>query len=186
MNRSILINAIMFGVGAGVGSVVTWRLLKTKYEQLVQEEIESVVEVFSRDNMTGDDDEYGEDESEEDESENVDPEREEYKNIARSAGYTNNDEEEEDEDMVEPYVIVPEEFDENGYDTVTLYYYEDGIVETMLGKEVLDEDTVDEWVGLDSLTHFGEYEDDSVFVRNDSMRVDFEILKAGTRYSEDN
>ena len=31
-------------------------------------------------------------------------------------------------------------------------------------------------VGLDSLTHFGQYEDDSVYVRNDERMTDYEIL----------
>jgi hypothetical protein len=31
-------------------------------------------------------------------------------------------------------------------------------------------------VGIDSLTTFGEYEDDSVFVRNSRLRCDYEIL----------
>ena len=41
-------NFIMFTAGAAVGSVVTWKLLKTKYERLAQEEIDSVKEVFSK------------------------------------------------------------------------------------------------------------------------------------------
>ncbi len=37
-------------------------------------------------------------------------------------------------------------------------------------------DDIEETVGIDSLTHFGEYEDDSVFVRNDERKCDYEIL----------
>ena len=39
-------NVIMFAVGAAIGSAVTWKILKDKYERLVQEEIESVKEAF--------------------------------------------------------------------------------------------------------------------------------------------
>ena len=35
---------------------------------------------------------------------------------------------------------------------------------------------MDNVVGLESLAHFGEYEDDSVFVRNDRLKCDYEIL----------
>ena len=42
----------------------------------------------------------------------------------------------------------------------------------------------DEIVGLDSLTHFGEYEDDSVFVRNDVMKCDYEILLDHRNYKD--
>ena len=37
-------------------------------------------------------------------------------------------------------------------------------------------DDVEEIIG-DGLDHFGEYEDDSVFVRSDAKRCDYEILK---------
>ena len=43
---------------------------------------------------------------------------------------------------------------------------------------------VDDVVGMESLTHFGEYEDDSVFVRNDRLRCDYEILMDERTYSE--
>ena len=37
-----------FLIGAGVGSITTWKLLKTKYEQIAQEEIDSVKDVYSK------------------------------------------------------------------------------------------------------------------------------------------
>ena len=43
-----MINFLMFAVGAAIGSAVTWKLVKTKYERIANEEIESVKEVFSR------------------------------------------------------------------------------------------------------------------------------------------
>lgn len=39
-------------------------------------------------------------------------------------------------------------------------------------------------LGIDSLNHFGEYEDDSVFVRNDARKCDYEILLDQRTYSE--
>ena len=63
MNKNILSNAIMFAAGAAIGSVVTWRLLKTKYENLVQEEIESIRQVYSGPQDSSEvDEESGEDE----------------------------------------------------------------------------------------------------------------------------
>ena len=37
MNKSTLSNIVIFAVGAAIGSAVTWKLLKTKYEQIAQE-----------------------------------------------------------------------------------------------------------------------------------------------------
>lgn len=45
-------------------------------------------------------------------------------------------------------------------------------------------DDVEEIVGEESLTHFGEYEDDSVFVRNDRLKCDYEILLDQRNYSD--
>lgn len=43
---------------------------------------------------------------------------------------------------------------------------------------------MDDIVGTESLTHFGEYEDDSVFVRNDKVKCDFEILPDQRNFSD--
>ena len=45
-------------------------------------------------------------------------------------------------------------------------------------------DEIEELIGKDSLNHFGEYEDDSVFVRNDRLRTDYEILADSRPYGE--
>ena len=43
---------------------------------------------------------------------------------------------------------------------------------------------MDEIVGEESLNHFGEYEDDSVFVRSDRLKCDYEILLDQRNYSD--
>lgn len=48
MNRDMLIKAFIFTAGAAIGSVVTWKVIKTKYEQISKEEIESVREEYQR------------------------------------------------------------------------------------------------------------------------------------------
>ena len=48
MNRGMLIKAFIFTAGAAIGSVVTWKVIKTKYEQISNEEIESVREEYQR------------------------------------------------------------------------------------------------------------------------------------------
>ena len=45
-NKSLF--SLAFIIGTVTGSIVTWYLLKDKYEALAQEEIDSVKEVFSR------------------------------------------------------------------------------------------------------------------------------------------
>ena len=81
-----------------------------------------------------------------------------------------------------PYVISPDEFgNEFDYEEVSLTYYADGVLTDDQDNIIED---VEGLVGLDSLNHFGEYEDDSVFVRNDALQTDYEILADLRNYSD--
>lgn len=177
---------LAFIAGAGIGSVCTWQLLKRKYELIAQEEIDSVKEAYStresiekagksfvegfRDGLK-----VAEDRTQKDEG-NVDFKK--YASIIQKEGYTDYSrsvEEKKGEAFVEkPYVISPEEFGEfEEYEKISLTYYADEVLADENDEEV---DDVDEIVGEESLNHFGEYEDDSVFVRNDRLKCDYEIL----------
>ena len=83
---------------------------------------------------------------------------------------------------LKPYVISPDEFGEfEDYERISLSYYADQILADEDDEKVEDVDNV---VGLESLAHFGEYEDDSVFVRNDRLKCDYEILLDQRTYSD--
>ena len=188
--------AFAFAIGAAIGSFVTWKIVKNKYKQIADEEINSVKEVFAR--------RYSEKMSKEKLNENTNQtsltldeteknaniqddiaayhellDKLHYANIdvdsliAKKGGSTVTD---------GPFVISPDEFGEDpNYHTVSLTLYEDGVLTDDYDDIVVD---VDDWVGEDSLTHFGEYEADSVFVRNESMQTDFEILRDLRTYRE--
>ena len=47
MNKT-LCNVLLVTVGAAIGSLVTWKVVKTKYEQITQEEIDSVKNEYKR------------------------------------------------------------------------------------------------------------------------------------------
>lgn len=178
MKNCMLSNALFFAAGAAIGSLVTWKLVKGKYEKIACEEIASIREMYESKSAP-------KSEEEEDEDEELDDE-EKYEQLIREAQYRKYEpdtiEEKEDDDMIEPYVIVPEEFDENGYETVTLFYYADGVLAYGDNNEVVED--VGELVCEDFADHFGEYEDDSVFVRNDNLETDFEILRDNRKFSE--
>ena len=46
MNKDLLSKVLLFISGACVGSVVTWKLIEKKYQQIAQEEIDSVKEAL--------------------------------------------------------------------------------------------------------------------------------------------
>lgn len=175
MNKAILSNVGMFVAGVAIGSLATWKLVKTKYEQIAQEEIDSVKEAFSKRGDKASEKEIDEDDSETESLEDI---------IDESCYKTESTDKEEKKEMNNsdrPYVITPEEFGDSDYAIISLTYYTDGTVTNEKNKIVAN---VDELIGLDSLDHFGEYEDDSVFVRNDALQIDFEILKDWRDYSE--
>ena len=201
MNSKIT-NVLMFAAGAAIGSAVTWKLLKTKYDRLIQEEIDSVKEAFSDRFDDTSDDETEEDEEEEERSETfrnnlsrledlldededqdfTDDEKEEYESIASNYSSEKGGVEEMYGTAKPPYVISPYDFGElDDYNQIELTYYLDGILEDEEYNIITD---ADELIGPDALTTFGEYEDDSVFVRNERLRTDFQILKDYRTYDE--
>ena len=174
-----------FVLGSAAGSAITWKIVKTKYEQIAQEEIDSVKEVFARRL-----DEYNDGNAPvEDEPELTEEEIEkaEYVTIIDNYNNVSNQNEEKGGSATmnvgsAPYVITPEEFDElDEYDTSSLTYYDDGVLTDEYDEIV---ENIDDIVGIDSLQHFGEYEDDSVFVRNDRLKCDYEILLDHRRYRD--
>ena len=119
----------------------------------------------------------------------VEEEKKDCEEIIKKCGYTNysdvaaNMEEEEMDDTREPYVIMPDQFSEYAdYDTISLTYYADGILASDDTDEIIED--IDDVVGEDSLNHFGEFEDDSVYVRNDERKCDYEILRNNRTYAE--
>lgn len=181
MNKTIF-GIAGFVLGAAAGSLTTWKLLKDKYAQIAQEEIDSVKEVYSKAN---------------DEKETVsEPEPENVKKVVskeaeefmKKLDYTqySKDEPENPQVMKEsediPYVIKPEEFGEfDDYEEISLTFWADQIL-TDDDDEILED--VNRVIGFESLNHFGEYEDDSVYVRNDRLKCDYEILLDQRKYED--
>lgn len=179
-----IVKLLIFGVGAAIGSVVTWKLVKTKYERIADEEIESVKKIYSYKKIA--EERATKPEVKVQNVVEVEPkvnqDRVDYSKLTVDLGYTNESKEEGEDMREKPYVIAPEEFGEmDDYETVSLTYYSDGVLTDDFDNEIED---VEGMVGEDSLDHFGEYEDDSVFVRNDRYKTDYEILLDLRKYSD--
>lgn len=179
----------MFVAGALVGSAAAWYFAKQKYEKIASEEIESVKRVFSgnrKDKETGEHEglEYSRLMAEQAKKKG---DIAEYTAILQRTGYagqSDNDIGEERSGNMKkdyPYVISPDEFGEfDDYERISLTYYADGIL-TDDNDDIIED--VEDVVG-DGLEHFGEYEDDSVFVRCDERKCDYEILLDQRNFSD--
>ena len=191
--------AIAFVAGAAVGVAASWRVLDTKYKKLADKEIASVKELFYSKPVENNEES---DESEEKKFEQspeedfTEEEKKEYTNIASNyTNYATKSVVEEEPDVKitdiepnvkitdsEPYVISPVELGDCDYDVIDLIYYEGDNTLTDEEDEIIND--VGELIGWESLEHFGEYEDDSVCVRNDIRKVDYEVLLDVRKYSE--
>lgn len=185
-NRSLF--SLGFIIGAASGATVAWYLLKDKYETLAQEEIDSVKEVFARREQEMKDETVKRNVAEGiKDSDRTKPDLKEYAEQLKKNGYTRYSDLSADDGGVsdkqtKPYVIPPEQFGDNEeHEQISLTYYADGVLADE-NDEVIED--VEDAVGIDSLNHFGEYEDDSVFVRNDARKCDYEILLDQRIYSE--
>lgn len=184
----------IFAAGILTGSLCTWYSTKKYYEKIANDEIESMKEWLAR--RVEEQDEKTEEQSSEPaenpNSPSTKPNLMEYAAMVKDLGYTDYSrrteepekeakEDEEVDDMDRPHVIEPEEFGECDYEEVSLTYYADGVLTDEQDNLIED---VDGMVGEDYAEHFGEYEADSVFVRNDRLQTDFEILADQRNYSD--
>lgn len=166
MNKSLTFAA--FAMGAIIGSLATWQIIKKKYERIAQEEIDSVKETFSKTFKT----------IEEVETDNTDVEKTHESFVNKYTG--NSDEEEKTEES--PYrLITPEEFGEHtDYKIISLSFFADKKLADDSGYIV----DIEETVGFESLEHFGDFVDDAVYVRNDKLKTDYEVLLEERKYAE--
>lgn len=186
MNKLIFVS---FLAGVAAGSGVTYLLVNKKAEARAQEDIDSVKEYFARREakLVEKADKLAEKATPKTTEK---PELSKYykdavkafKRYSSKSERASNEEEETMEVSNKPYVITPDVFMNNDeYDTISLTYYADGVLADEYDEQIID---VEGTIGEDSLEHFGEYEDDSVFVRNDALKVDYEILLDQRLYSE--
>lgn len=91
-----------------------------------------------------------------------------------------------DRDEEYPYVITYDEYHDDmiGHEKITLTYYEDDLV--LADDDDASIDDQDDLIGDDTLDRFGQWSKDPkiVYVRNENISTDFEIIKKSGSYAE--
>lgn len=216
-NKLIIVSTGTLLAGGAGGYILADRILKSKYEAIAQEEIDSVKETYKRlykqeefatpatTAMTlarerGEEiieeqsysgapldyqlvDEIADTVNELNEMGTVVPP---VINIFNKTVVLENDEPDlSDRGPDEPYHISVDEFMENesDYEQATIMWYDgDGILVDERDERI---DDVDSTIGIKHLSYFGRASKEAhiVYVRNERIRMDFEIVKSDERYA---
>lgn len=191
-----MINKILyFSGGAVVGAAAMWLLLKKKYDDELEQRTQSVIRAFTEQANRNAKNSLDDPSIEPDKTELADtPDNE--KDIMRNAGdlskrprvdYTaygrTDDAPTETKIASEPtvsetHIIAPIDFGEiEDYVQIQMTQFYDGVL-TDDDFNMIDPADLEKWLGgIDPMNHYGEYEDDAVHIRNDSMKCYIEIVK---------
>lgn len=163
-----LVAVLAFVTGAVAGAAVTYKLVTKKYEELIDKEVQSVKDTYASKF------ESKVVEPAEDDKKVVDEALDMANELLDKLNYTSTEGREIRLQHTSPYPIAPSEFGElDNYDTESMMCYSNKILVDADGKVV--EDWFDR-VGPEYWKHFGEYEPDSAYFRNDEYQTDYELI----------
>ena len=178
--------AVIFAAGFVAGVLVINKLVEKKYEDISNQEIESVKAVYHKklEEAEKPQEEAPDNNDIQDEAEETEQTRKgtsamrTYSDIIKSNNYSSQVTNEPDL----PYVITPEAYMEpNGYDKLACNYYNNDVL-TDENDEPIE---IEEIMGShDMLDRMGEYETDTLYIRNDKTEADYEITQIDGAYME--
>ena len=210
--KKFIYGILMFASGAALGAVVTVKVVKTKYEKLANEEIQIVRDYYASKRAETNASEvtvegittttkHVDEIAELDRIKKLEGEEkiDAYTDMVKKCGYaakgsenikidenTNKKEIVSVNDKKDTALITPEELgeivEETGecFDVVTLVYYADDVMVYHEDEHIVDD--IEHLVGSEFRNHFGDYEEDAVFVRNFRNETDYEIIKDEDKY----
>ena len=164
MLRTVIVGAVSFVAGFGLAAVLT----KSKYEEIMNEEIQAMREYVKK--KTDDD-------SNSDKKAQVKKHEEDMKEFEKKiTNYSGKKDEVEIVDGRKPYRIPEEDFvvDDEDFEKVTLEYYTETECLYENGELVPNDEEI---VGKDNLNLLHGYSDDTIYVRNEKLGIDYEVIK---------
>ena len=169
-------------VGASGATAVAHFILKPAYEQKAEEEINACRDMYL---------ELSRELREKASKANAETNKEEAKEAMKTYGAapekaeTTIEKADKPNDIRRPYIIESDVFNapDNPHDLVGLTYYTDGVI---CGDNhfPLTLEELDDMVGRDVLTKFGDDGPDAIYVRNDKKGVDYEIVQSVQSYAK--
>lgn len=169
---------LLFLAGAGIGSGVTFLIMKDKNERALQQERQNMldeIEEFKREELKESTDELVSEEEAKDVKEKLSNLVEDIKENKETVDELINKYETTDG----PYIISSDEFDTKGYELRYWYLYNDGVVVDENNDEITT-DEISYSIG-DCLNGYINGED-VVYIRNDFDETDYEIKRIDEDY----
>lgn len=199
MNNTVK-NALIFVVGAAIGSVTTWYFVKDKYMKIADEEIESVKEYYSnrkpREEFNPENSPVKKnEETNQEQDDQQDDHMNDYKKILSDKKYKNYAEKTAREDGKDyelpseddnPFIcfINPDQYGYEYEDECLDYYTGDDILVNEIG-DVVDKDEWQDMLGVEWKDRLEANDYESVYVRNSYLEKDYEIMAIHESYYKD-
>ena len=163
---------LIFIAGVGVGIGASYNLIKKKHDEILEEEIASVKETYSKYNKESDE----VTEEKEPEPEEIASVKEKYEKLTKEYSELNED----SFTNSEIYEISYDDFGEEGYTEIELTYYIDDNALTDDADEPMEElDIISSIGSIDILNGCkdGEY----IYIRNEEKEIDYSIAISENR-----
>lgn len=163
---------IIFAVGVGVGIGASYNIIKKKHEEILEEEIASVKETYSKNNKESDE-----------VTEEKEPEPEEFASVKEKYEKLTKEYSELNKDSCtnsEIYEISYDDFGEEGYTEIELTYY--------IGDNTLTDDADEPMEELDIISSIGSIDilneckdGEYIYIRNEEKEIDYSIAISENR-----
>ena len=163
---------LIFIAGVGVGIGASYNLIKKKHDEILEEEITSVKEIYEKYNKESDE----VTEENEPEPEEIASVKEKYEKITKEYSELN----EENCTNSEIYEISYDDFGEEGYTEIELTYY--------IGDNTLTDDADEPMEELDIISSIGSIDilngckdGEYIYIRNEEKEIDYSIAISKNR-----
>lgn len=168
--------AVSFAVGAAIGFIFAEQKLKKKYDQMVEQEVESIKASFKKYQIQSED---------KDTAEAAAVNLENYETLINDLGYsTVTDAVDEIQDKTH-VIITEDDFSAlDDYESISLIYLADGVLVDDDYARMSEEEIA--WaIGNTDLGTFADDETvDTMYVKNTKLKVAYEIIKDDQTYAE--
>lgn len=182
---------LSFSIGGGIGYLISYQISKKNFEKRLDTEMSSMKKMYSNPNeekcQISDDDSSIVSEKVADSGVLDADMQKEYTNYTEFYRSKKGNEVPDQKDNAQrstinkPYIISSDDFGNMGYSEVSLIYYSDDILTEDGSDEKL---SINKIIGKENIKHLKKHTEDAIYIRNESIKTDYEILLDKRKYAD--